>query len=594
MKKFIAVLIVFSLFICRSQAQNGNWYDEDGGLIFPGFGTKHNPYEISSASALTFLADQVNRTSGKSFEGSYFVLTDDIDLSEHYWIPIGGDPLRPFRGYFNGNGKTIYNLYVRSTEIKSYPASGLFGYIGNGAIIENLNLEGGEVAGCNDQEISRTGALAGYLLCSVAGGVDSILIRNCHNRNVVVTGGKTDYSNTGGLIGEGYAFCDSDGEVLIRIEDCSNEGMVSASTSNFPYTGGIIGKGRGHGYCFGSISAHGTLLIRSCINRGMIVGGKTSGVDAVSSTGGIFGFGYASGDGYGDSDGSGVFTIERCSNTGSVKGGEATGEAHTYTGGLFGYGDGYGYGDTSGSNESSETGHGYGSGIFTINSCMNRGAVAGGEAQDPETVASTGGIFGFASGSGAGNKQGQGYAYGSFMMVNCYSYADISAAKGYIGGLGGWIATSGNGPNYVITAIVQDCYVAGTINADISETETITGGIIGRIHRSDDANKDPHIDRCLAALSYIKGTPERTFRIAGQLLDVDSSAGVLTDNYAYVQEGQWNKRRVRQNGLDWSKAMAELPVSDWNTSERAWVIDRRSEYLPRLRYIAHQSNIPVP
>lgn len=596
MRRVITVLFLLSLlFASRSRAQEGDWLNDDGAFRFPGFGTKNNPYEIASAPALAYLANEVNRPSGKSFEKTYFIITEDIDLAGRYWVPIGADPLRPFRGYLDGNGKIIYNMNVRSTDEKSYPASGLFGHVGNGAIIENLSLEGGEAAGCSDREISRTGSLAGYVLCSVSGGEDSIIIRNCDNRNVTVTGGKSTYSNTGGLIGEGYAFSDNDGMARIRIEGCSNEGLVNAAPSNFPYTGGIIGKGRGHGYCFGSVSAHGSLTIRSCVNRGFVTGGSTSGADAVSSTGGVLGFGYATGDGYGDSDGSGAFTIEHCTNTGTVKGGEAAGaNAYTYTGGITGYADGYGYGDISGGSEKASNGHGYGSGIFTVNACMNRGPVAGGDARGAAAIASTGGIFGFASGSGAGNKQGQGYAYGSFMMRNCYSYADIMAAKGFLGGLGGWVATSGNGPNYVISAIMQDCYAAGTINADMPDSGTITGGIAGCVHRSDDANKDPHIDHCLAAMSFMNGAEDKTYRIAGQLMDVHSPAEVLTGNYAFIADGRWTDRRTRQNGTGWSGLMDELPVSGWNASGKAWIIDRHSAYMPKLRYMSGQSNIPVP
>lgn len=594
MKQLLTVLALLLFIVSQSFAQEGDWYSDDAGFIFPGFGTKHNPFEISSASALAFLADQVNKTDSESYEGVYFILTNDIDLSAHYWIPIGNDPLRPFRGMLDGKGKTVYNIYVRITEQKSYPVSGLFGHVGNGAKIENLTIEGGKITGCDLHSISRTGSLAGYLLCNVTKGEDSIIVRNCHNRNIEVTGGQSDYSNTGGLIGEGYAFCDSDGAVSILIEDCSNEGIVTAASSNFAYTGGIVGKGRGHGYCDGTVSAQGSFLIRSCTNRGSINGGKTNGADAVTSTGGIIGFGYASGDGYGNSDGSGVFTMGFCLNTGTVKGGDCTSEnAYSYTGGIVGFSDGYGYGDTSNQNQQT-AGSGYGSGVFTLTSCINRGTVIGGESEMRGTVSSTGGIFGFASGSGGGNKQGHGYAYGAFNLRNCYSYADISATNGCIGGLGGWIATSGKGPNYVITAIMQDSYVAGTINAGLS-TQAATGGIIGRIHRSDDANKEPHIDRCLVSLSYIRGGSGKTYRIAGQLIEIESPVRVLTKNYAYIHEGRWVDKKSLQNGNEWSGILVAPPVSTWNSSDNAWIIRRsQSGYLPKLRLIPDQPDIPIP
>lgn len=596
MRKFLTVLFISLSVIALSNAQQGEWYNDDGGYTLEGFGTKNNPYIISSETSFVYLAEKINSSFDGIFDGKYFLLTEDLDLGAHYWIPVGSDELHPFKGIFDGNGKTIRNLYIRSTETKEFSATGLFGYVGNGAIIENLTIEGGKVAGCSSQSISRTGSLAGYLLCNVAGGEDSIIIKNCHNNGVTVTGGQTDYSNTGGLIGEGYAFCDSDGAVDITIEDCTNSGEVIAATSGFPYTGGIIGKGRGHGYCFGSISSHGSFHIRSCINKATITGGNTTGTDAVSSTGGIFGFGYASGDGYGDSDGTGVFTTELCMNTGAVKGGDAASiNAYTYTGGIFGYGDGYGYGDISGSSDKQTEGNGYGSGMFTVTSCTNNGHLSGGDASKTGTVSATGGIFGFGSGSGAGDKAGNGYAYGSFSLRNCYSAADISTTNGYIGGLGGCITTIGSGPNYVISAILQDCYVAGSINADVSSyDDVITGGIIGRMHRTDDANEDPKVDRCLAVLSYLAGSENKTYQIAGQLLNI-RSAKALTENYAYIKEGYRNDRRTIQNGYEWSGTTAAPPISEWNASDRVWFIQENSRrYMPRLRNIPDQPRVVIP
>ncbi len=596
MKRCLTVLISLLFIAVNAGAQQGDWYNDDGGFSFTGFGTENNPFEISSEAALSYLAEQVNKSLGESYEGMFFILTKDLDLADHYWNPIANSAVQPFKGIFNGNGKTIYNLHVRNSDSQSFPASGLFGYVGNGAKIENLTIESGRVEGCNSQTITRTGALAGYLLCNVTGGEDSIIIRNCHNKNVTVTGGNTSYSNTGGLIGEAYAFSDSDGAVSILIENCTNTGAVVASPSNFPYTGGIIGKGRGHGYCDGSISAHGSFAIVKCENSGVVSGGNTTGVDAVSSTGGILGFGYASGDGYGDSDGAGVFTVNQCVNTGLIRGGDATSDnAYTYTGGIFGYGDGYGYGDTSSNTESKPEGHGYGSGMFTITSSINRGGVNGGDAINSETISATGGVFGFASGSGAGDRQGHGYAYGSFSMRNCYSFADISTRKGCIGGLGGWIATSGNGPNYVISAIMQDSYVAGTINKNVALSDVITGGIIGRVHRSDNANKDPHVDRCLVALSFIIGSSSRTFRIAGQLLNVESPAKTLTRNYAYIRDGKWIDTASVQNGEEWTGIMTEPPISEWNSAGNAWIIIKDTyEFMPKLRYIPNQQNVLIP
>ncbi len=582
--------------VVQANAQRGDWYHDEGGYVFEGLGTKEEPYLISSVSGLTYLAQQVNMTPGETFRGTYFRLTKDLDIGAHHWIAIGCDAAHVFQGIFDGNGKTIRNLYVDNSNSEGYPASGLFGYLGNGAKIENLTIEGGKVSGDSSQSISYTGSFAGYLYGNTMGGeVDSIVIRNCHNRNVTVIGGASDYANTGGLIGEGYAFSDSDGMVYILIEHCTNNGNIIAAASNYPYTGGIIGKGRGHGYCDGSASSTGSFIIKSCKNYGVVTGGDTRGDDAVTATGGIVGFGYATGDGYGFSEGSGSFTLYLCLNSGQVNGGNAASrQSLCYTGGIFGYGDGYGYGDKSSMSENINDGNGYGSGKFTVTSCANIGVISGGDALSDGAITSTGGIFGYASGSASGDDQGEGYGYGAFSLRNCYSYTDISAPKGFVGGLGGWINTTGNGPNHTISAIIQDSFAAGSVNKKLSSSFIgITGGIVGQVHKSEDTSTNPRIDRCVAVLSSLYGDEGRTYRIAGEFLNVALSTRVLSRNYAYVAEGNWADMKTIRNGNDWSGIMSAPPLDEWNSSERAWQFPRSNNVMPRLWGITGQTNVPA-
>jgi hypothetical protein len=588
------IWLVLFLFAGQLPAQTGDWYNDEGGYTFEGLGTRAEPFLISSVSGLAYLADQVNMTPGNPYRGAYFILVNDLDIGAHYWIPIGCDAAHSFQGSFNGNGKTIHHLYVNNSNSEGYPASGLFGYLGNGARIENLAIEGGEITGDASQSISYTGSLAGYMFCNAVSGEDSIIIRNCHNRNVTVIGGETDHSNTGGLLGEGYAFCDGDGAVYILIEGCSNTGKVIAAPSNYPYTGGIIGKGRGHGYCDGAVSSSGSFIISSCANNGTITGGHTRGDDAVSSAGGIFGYGYASGDGYGFSDGSGVFTASLCINNGFVKGGDANSpNAMSFAGGIFGYGDGYGYGDKSSINDTINNGSGYGSGKFTVTSCANQGDIAGGNAPGKEAVASVGGIFGCSSASASGDEQGKGYGYGAFSMRNCYSSGDISGKSGCAGGLGGFISTNGNGPNHTLSAIIQDCFAAGTVNKN-EPSSAVSGGIIGRIHKADEANTSPGIDRCVAALSSLSGMEGYTFRIVGQVTNAPVSSRFLSDNYAYVSEGNWGMTGAIRNGREWSGLMSAPPMDEWNSAGNVWQFPRSNSVMPRLRGLSGQTNVPVP
>jgi hypothetical protein len=589
--RVILIFAAMALLSAPLRGQRGDWYNDEGGYAFQGAGTKEDPYLISSETAFTFLAEQVNMWPGQSFQATYFLLTKDLDLGAHYWIPIGSEPHQPFRGIFNGNGKRICNLYIGNADEENvYAAAGLFGHLGKGAKIENLTLDGGAIVGGGREVVSCTGSLAGYVLCSVSEEEDSIVIRNCHNRNVQINGAHTEAAYTGGLMGEAYAFSDGDGYALILVEDCSNSGAVTGGDTSFPYTGGIAGKGHGHGYCDGAAASGGTFILRSCVNKGDVAGGKANGKDAISATGGLLGFGYGSGDGYGNSEGAGVFSIEYCLNAGSVGGGDAAGsQAFSYTGGIFGYGDGYGFADKPGN---ASAGAGYGSGAFSIRASANRGAIRAGRALGQTAVSASGGISGFASGSAAG----EGYGSGSFSMRNCYSYAPVAGEQGFVGGLTGWLATAGNGANHTASAVIQNSYAAGSINGGDTVLSVVAGGIAGRIQQSEEAGRAPLIENCLAALSYLNGARGKTFRIAGQLQGVRQPlAGALNRNYAYVKEGEWVERRVIKNGYDWNRSMLNIPVAYWNTKERAWeIVEDGQALMPSLRNVSEQGFLPVP
>ena len=74
-----------------------------------GNGSENDPYQISTSEELAFLAQQVN--SGNSYAGIHLELTNDIDLNNLEWTPIGNGEF-PFMGSFDGNEHTIKNLKI--------------------------------------------------------------------------------------------------------------------------------------------------------------------------------------------------------------------------------------------------------------------------------------------------------------------------------------------------------------------------------------------------------------------------------------------------------------------------------------------------
>ena len=230
-----------------------------------------NPYQISTAAELAWFRDQVN--SGNNTISA--TLTEDIDLAEFChakdgtkyteevsWTPIGNSD-NMYQGTFDGNGKTISNLYINATSenigITCY--AGSFGYADVGSNIKNITFDNAKVKSTGDD--CYTGILVGIagscieniktlVNCSVegknnvggiAGAVDSN-IGNCENHAMV-----NGANFVGGIVGYYYSSDKS-------ITSCANYGVVTG-------TGNQVGGMAGH---FGS----GTIL--NCANYGDITG----------------------------------------------------------------------------------------------------------------------------------------------------------------------------------------------------------------------------------------------------------------------------------------------------------------------------------
>ena len=189
------------------------WYDE----------TKDS-FVISTENELKEFADLVNAES-VDFAGKTVKLGADIALTKD-WTPIGTYSVtnkvftgKAFSGTFDGNGKTISNLNITSTD----KFVGFFG-VTKGATIQNLNIENVDITG-----VSNVAAIVG-------GGCDNFCyIKNCHvSGDVEITG---NYK-VGGIIGGTYAI----------VEGCSvssDTGLIKGAYSEpnleGDNVGGIIG-----------------------------------------------------------------------------------------------------------------------------------------------------------------------------------------------------------------------------------------------------------------------------------------------------------------------------------------------------------------
>ena len=230
-------------------------------------------YHITSADDLKTFAAMVN--NGTEFSGDTIVLDKSIALTENPWTPIGNAETNLFKGTFDGNGHEITGLKITSG---SY--IGLFGYVGAGAVIRNVNLVGASVFG-----ESRVGALIG---CIVGGAT----VSNCSvdSTSVVVGTG----SNTGGLIGE------ASGNITVNLDHLTNHAAVENKADANSRAAGIIAQ----------VTRGANVTISNCENRGSI---KTRN-------------GYAGGI-VAAKQGSSTVSFVNCSNAGTLMG--------NYTGSLI-------------------------------------------------------------------------------------------------------------------------------------------------------------------------------------------------------------------------------------------------------------------
>ena len=213
-----------------------------------GDGKVDNPYIITKAEELAWFRDAVN-------DGNYEIcakIADNVEvidlkdfchaadasqnLKELSWEPIGNSDWS-YVGTFDGNGKTITNLYINATQAYM----GLFGRIYK-STIKNLTFENANVTNTEN----GIGILAGYAgngntlqnikisnTCQIKGGNDftggiaGYLDGNAYNCvNYATVQGTED---VGGLVG----YFESG-----TIKDCANYGDITG-TSN---VGNLIGN----------------------------------------------------------------------------------------------------------------------------------------------------------------------------------------------------------------------------------------------------------------------------------------------------------------------------------------------------------------
>jgi filamentous hemagglutinin family protein len=200
-----------------------------------------------------------------------YALGKDIDASATTnwnsgagFVPIGG---QSFTGQLNGQGSTINNLFIAPTA-NNINSIGLFGVIGAGGVVQNLNLTNvniqgnpnlGTNSGTGNQEV---GALAGFNL----GLVDNVTASGTVN-------GGTVSGYVGGLVGSNGGFSNNNSTFNPgTIENSSAAVNVSSAGVNVEL-GGLVGYNVPSAmitssYATGNVTATATVARTNCSTSG--------------------------------------------------------------------------------------------------------------------------------------------------------------------------------------------------------------------------------------------------------------------------------------------------------------------------------------
>ena len=264
-----------------ARAEGDSWVECAATSFAGGTGEENDPYQISTAAQLAYLAKQVNE--GTDYQRVHFRLVSDLDLSGKEWTPIGTDG-KIFWGGFDGGGHTITGMTI--TGDGDYV--GLFGecrnFTADSSYIKSVTVKGANISGH-----SHVGAIAGEganisdcysienTICAAwcVGGICGSLTGNisgCYNSSSV-----SGNSTAGGIMGSASSertvgvveYCYNIGAVTVRQQDSSVGGITGASAhryniSNCLNCGKITGNGKNVGGIAGSTDSNYMNFIGNC------------------------------------------------------------------------------------------------------------------------------------------------------------------------------------------------------------------------------------------------------------------------------------------------------------------------------------------
>ena len=385
--------------------------ERNGGISFGSFFT----YNISSPEDLIAWS----KISAKFTLWDIVNLTSDIDMSEHASEYVEAVD---FKGYFNGNGKTISGL-------KTPLFANLYGSVDNLTLNSTISYKGKTTN--MPGHIQAVGILAH--IAYVTEHSDAHISRVTTNGSLSInrTTALDKYFVAGGLLGS------SNG---VNIEDCENYATVKVASMTLTGTGSRLCAGG----IVGQISSSLTSVIR-CSNYGNVTISNNSSSEAQSIIGGVAG--YVATDAL----------FSSCANNGNITNTAKTATGF-FTGGIVGT-----IGTIANTNGSSKNVWEYGA----ISGCSNSGIIVDKSECGTAVNHWLGGIIALAY-------------VNNVIFDNCDNYGtvtlDVSRADiAYVGGMFGQVYQDAE-------STIQKCnnFAGAAVSVNNAECATIyEGGIVG-------------------------------------------------------------------------------------------------------------------
>lgn len=273
---FLCVAVIATMFtthdVSAATADDNLWTDYAQEII----PNKEGVYEISTPEQLAWVALKTN-SEAKWTVKKKFVLTKDIDLGLHQWVPIGkmngnvSNEDNAFKAYFDGQNHTISNLTITGeVENEVHATYGLFGSLnsvnikddtneamGMSAVssVKNLNLKDVNIDITASEENTEkypahVGAIAGFGFGNI---INSSVTGTITTKNIRAVGGivgfnyfpitntmsnvKIDATNAyfiGGIAGDNAYYA--------TMTNCASLGNITTTSSNEYYLGGLAGN----------------------------------------------------------------------------------------------------------------------------------------------------------------------------------------------------------------------------------------------------------------------------------------------------------------------------------------------------------------